>query len=541
MGASSSTEQVPIEQRELERQAASVGALPLLQNAFSTMSVPLSNSIPLDSLQQCFRLKYDDISCEGTKVHQCFTGLLDQFSLSTADLLFVSRDGGVSWIEFVRGYLRCCGRMPASSLLLTLFRVIAFSADKADCPLKLRFEFDSVEDGGKMSGSILPGELGMVLWLCWIMSWTARSGRHFEGKDDGCLPVLNHLVASAVSTCAETTSDFDAWRTEVFGSEVELDAGKIQTWALRTVPNLADCFSQFIHSKISKAARLERNEMGTRSSSTKDLSPAKTCEPHLLTCGRAWGISLSQGSKVSEEVLRICSPCKVDMIEEDLLYWSSLHGKGLNRFWSSIEGYHGPLLVLISAYWSKGSETDANGRKWVVGALTQQGFENRDGFYGTGGHLFAIHPVFNVFSPTGKEKNFLYSHLHRVGKVYEPHPKPVGIGFGGTIGNERIFIDEEFARLTVRHHAGDKTYQPGPLVPNQGFSLVEASIIEVEVWGLGGKRVRDMQTSYKKREELFTEQRRKVDLKTFASWEDSPEKLMMDMVSDPNRVHREDR
>lgn len=32
-----------------------------------------------------------------------------------------------------------------------------------------------------------------------------------------------------------------------------------------------------------------------------------------------------------------------------------------------------------------------------------------------------------------------------------------------------------------------------------------------------------------------------VDLKTFASWDDSPEKMMMDMVSDPNAVRREDR
>ena len=32
-----------------------------------------------------------------------------------------------------------------------------------------------------------------------------------------------------------------------------------------------------------------------------------------------------------------------------------------------------------------------------------------------------------------------------------------------------------------------------------------------------------------------------VDLKTFGNWEDSPEKMMMDMISDPNRVRREDR
>lgn len=86
--------------------------------------------------------------------------------------------------------------------------------------------------------------------------------------------------------------------------------------------------------------------------------------------------------------------------------------------------------------------------------------------------------------------------------------------------------------------------------------------------------MKQMQMSYKKREELFTEQRRKVihldhfgccceivdssvarkclivnacpsllqvDLKNFASWEDSPEKMMMDMMSDPNAVRRDDR
>lgn len=68
---------------------------------------------------------------------------------------------------------------------------------------------------------------------------------------------------------------------------------------------------------------------------------------------------------------------------------------------------------------------------------------------------------------TGKEKNYVYSHLHPTGRVYESHPKPVGIAFGGTTTNERVFIDEDFAKLTVRHHAMDKTYQPGSLFPNQ--------------------------------------------------------------------------
>jgi len=70
----------------------------------------------------------------------------------------------------------------------------------------------------------------------------------------------------------------------------------------------------------------------------------------------------------------------------------------MNRFWSSVEGYHGPLLLLISASSGKSSESS---RKWIIGALTQQGLENRDVFYGSGGCLYSIYPVFQVFSSSG--------------------------------------------------------------------------------------------------------------------------------------------
>lgn len=67
----------------------------------------------------------------------------------------------------------------------------------------------------------------------------------------------------------------------------------------------------------------------------------------------------------------------------------------------------------------------------------------------------------------GKEKNFVYSHLHPQIRVYEANPKPVGLAFGGTVGNERVFLDEDFSKIVVRHHAVDKTYQHGSLIPNQ--------------------------------------------------------------------------
>lgn len=47
----------------------------------------------------------------------------------------------------------------------------------------------------------------------------------------------------------------------------------------------------------------------------------------------------------------------------------------------------------------------------------------------------------------------------------------------------------------------------------QGYLPVEALVLDVEAWALGGKAAKEVQEAYKKREELFTDQRRKVKLK----------------------------
>ncbi|PSS31272.1 TLD domain-containing protein [Actinidia chinensis var. chinensis] len=537
MGASSSTEQVPAEQREAESLTASTGALPMLQKAFSVLADPQTNTIPLHSLQQCFGLVFENPTCEGTAIPPNFQGLLSHLGSSIVDLLFMTEKGGVSWIEFLRGYVKCCGRMSASTSFNGLFRILAMALAKAGLPEKLQFESD--DDGGKMSGFLMPVDVLMLLWMCYIMSWNYKNLVSFGGKDHG-LPDLSHLVFSAVLSCAEAGVELNPWDCDILSMDVQLPAAKIHLWALKTVPSLTDCLSGYVHGKLEKSFTSE-NKLDPSCSAAHDLSPIVECNTNLLNQGRAWAISLTLRSTLSGEITKASFPSYGDGTKDSILYRSSLHGKGLNRFWSNVEGYNGPMLILIAASSGDVHNDNGNVRRWILGALTHQAFENRDMFYGSSGSLYAISPVLNVFLPSGKEKNFVYSHLHPTGRVYDPHPKPVGLAFGGSIGNERISIDEDFAKVTVRHHAVDKTYQSGSLFPSQGFLPVEALILDVEVWGLGGRTTKEMQTSYKKREELFTDQRRKVDLKTFSNWEDSPEKMMMDMVSNPNRVQREDR
>ncbi|KAL2499403.1 TLD-domain containing nucleolar protein [Abeliophyllum distichum] len=534
MGQSSSTEQLSPELREVRALAASTGALPALEKAFSLLSDPNTNSIPLNSLQKCFDLTFENQISEQTGVQKELPVLLSHLGSAIVDLFFLADENGVSWIEFLRGYVKCCGRTVASTSFNNLFRVFSTTFSKAGLPVKLQFE--SYEDDCKTSGSLLPGDVLLLLRICWILLSDSRKLKLnlHKSRGDCSLPDMSHLVLSAIESCSEGGHELDYWDCIVSDLDIQLPAAKIHLWALKTVPNLADCFVQFVHARLCCSGTHEE-KLEPSCSSAHENSPTAIFNTNLLISSRAWAISLSQRSPIYEEIMKICFPSNADDINENLLYRSSLHGKGLNRFWSNVEGYKGPLLMLIAAH-----EADGNTRKWIIGALTHQGFENREMFYGTSGSLYAISPVFHVFSSSGKEKSFVYSHVHPTGR-YEAHPKPVGIAFGGSMGNERIFMDEDFARVTVRHHAVDKTYQHGSLFPNQGFLPLEASVLEVEVWGLGGKTPKEVQASYKKREEIFSQQRRNVDLKTFGNWEDSPEKMMMDMMSDPNAVRREDR
>ncbi|OVA12851.1 TLDc [Macleaya cordata] len=537
MGASSSTNQkASQEQQELESLATSTGGLPILQKAFSKLSDPQTNSIPLKSLQECFCLTFTNPMSKISPVPECFLKLLCQLGPAIVDLFFTVDKGGVHWIEFLRGYIRCCGRMSSSVSLNTLYRLYAGTSAKAGFPSKL--EFESEDDDSKISGYFMSSDVLMLLWMCWTMSWCSEFSKFSKHQAELDLPDVNHLILSAVTSCTEVSNDVNVWNCSISGLEVQLPAQKLHMWALTTVPSLAHCFTQYVHDRLQRCTTSEESE--TSSLSVGESSSTESHNTCLLTCGRAWAISLTLTSTLSKELLRACVTRGGDGELENLLYRSSLHGMGLNRFWSNVDGYHGPLLLLISASSIESCEGDSSAGSWVIGVLTQQGFENKNVFYGSSGYLYAISPIFHVYSPHGRDKNFVYSHLHSTG-VYEAHPKPAGVAFGGTPGNERILIDEDFARITVRHHAVDKTYRPGSLFPNQGYLPSEASITEVEVWGLGGEKVKEQQNAYRNREQLFTEQRRKVDLNSFGNWEDSPEKMMMDMVSDPNRPRREER
>uniref|UniRef100_A0A0D9WAS9 TLDc domain-containing protein n=1 Tax=Leersia perrieri TaxID=77586 RepID=A0A0D9WAS9_9ORYZ len=537
MGASASTgnpSPEAQEQREQEAIASASLALPLLRAAFSRSAGSLAEAL---SPPPPAAFRSDSPSPPPPPYFHDLVALIGPV---IASLFFSDAGNGGGWLGFLRGFNRCCARMPASQSLALLLRVYAAACADAGVPCGVQFhctdEGGADGDEGKVVGELAPGEIAVLLWMCWVMAWSGSAPRVSEGGKEGepvVLPDVTHLVLSALVSAGAVADDAGVWGWEVSGGGKGVKVQEFTSWVLSTAAGLANCLSRYVQERFRSCAADPVEERSVSTGNTSSCTP----DVYLLTRGRAWAISLSLRNMLSEKFL---SASVIGMDTEDLLYRSSVHGKGLSRFWSCVEGYKGPVLILLSAYSSGGENVDA-GRRWGIGILTGEGLENKDTFYGSSGFLCSTYPIFRMLPPSGKEKNFIYCHLHPQIRVYEAKPKAVGLGFGGTTGNERIFLDEDFSKLTVRHHAVDKTYQHGSLIPNQGYLPVEASVLDVEVWGLGGEATRRQQDVYKKREDIFSEQRRKVDLKTFGNWEDSPEKMMMDMVSDPNAVRREDR
>eukprot|EP00271_Cylindrocystis_brebissonii_P015872 TRINITY_DN38923_c0_g1_i1.p1 TRINITY_DN38923_c0_g1~~TRINITY_DN38923_c0_g1_i1.p1 ORF type:complete len:626 (+),score=123.83 TRINITY_DN38923_c0_g1_i1:253-2130(+) len=364
----------------------------------------------------------------------------------------------------------------------------------------------------------------------------------------------------------------------VGGGEERIPAQQVASWALAVLPGLANCLADFVEFRLIKEAPAEQITAADRVGGKKPGDPASSSEGlregessqeggepgegnmrrstsghggvsfGMLSTSTAWALGLSQRGAGETLLGLCCDPEGWRKYQPSLLYRASLHGRGITRFFNRVQGYTDCTLMLLSATTvpSAGSTEDMEGtagERWAMAAIVPTGFENRDTFYGGSSCcLVAMQPRFIPFRAQGRESNFVYSHAVLPGQGYRAVQRPQGIGFGGSVGKERIWLDEEFATISTRHHAVDNTFQKGELVPGQGYVSILSRVEEVELWGLGGGAAEEKLAAYQARQNLFTEQRAKIDLKKFAgNWEASPEKAMLDFVSDPSRPAREER
>lgn len=198
--------------------------------------------------QECFCLNTANLGAEESPISECFLKLLAHLGLSLVDLFFTTDKGGVCWVEFLRGYDKCCGRMPSSASLNNLCKLFYLTSIKAGIPSKLEFESD-VSDS-KISGYLLPSDVLMLFWMCWIMLQSSIILKSSKGKAAFLLPELNHLILSAVISCSESGEDLNTKDCDISTLKNHISIQKLHMWALTTVPGLAYCFTQYVRDRL---------------------------------------------------------------------------------------------------------------------------------------------------------------------------------------------------------------------------------------------------------------------------------------------------
>ncbi|CAK9209756.1 unnamed protein product [Sphagnum troendelagicum] len=537
MGSAASTSKGAEDQGivQLERRLQASGDLPFLQRAFSHLSASgsgsMSHSIPSMTLQDCFSLMPLKTRADSTVLV-----FISQLGPAISHNFFRTPSGQVDWPLFVTGFDRCCKQGLGADRLKSLLTL--FGDGESNGPLPGLH----LEENKDLVGFVTVDQVHDLLCLCWLMMCHARlrtsiklAGSANSNEMDITLPDLRPLYNSFY---AAATGSYPDKSTDVSSKE-EILVERLCSWILTVIPGISECMAQYVQAQLQRLGS-ENNEvslLSTRSAWQLQLG--------LLTSGTAWSIGLSSRDSSTKQLISAAYDLWGGSESyPSLIYRASNHGRGMNRFWTRVEGYKGPLLMLISATTKDGDESESvsKRKKWIVGALIPGGLDNKENFYGSSGCcLFAVAPNFLPLRSTGRETNYVYSYKKTPGTIYRSHPIPEGVGFGGSMGRERLWLDADFAFLTVHHHAVDKTYHSGALVPGQGYAAVQGEVGEVEVWGLGGTDADEQQAKFQHRENLFAEQRRKVDLKSFGNWQDSPEAAMMDMVSNPQKAAREER
>lgn len=200
--------------------------------------------------QKCFDLTFESFVSDQHVVYKESSLFFTHLGSTIIDLFFVADKDGVNWLEFLRGYTKCCGRMVASTLFNNLFRVFSMTCSKAGLPVDLQFEL--YDDDCKISGLLSPHDILILLSICWIFSWDSRTLKLNSANSKGkcSLPDISHLVLSAVESCTEDGLELDFWDSIVSELDIRFPAAKVHLWALKSIPNLADCFVQFVHARL---------------------------------------------------------------------------------------------------------------------------------------------------------------------------------------------------------------------------------------------------------------------------------------------------
>jgi TLD len=201
------------------------------------------------------------------------------------------------------------------------------------------------------------------------------------------------------------------------------------------------------------------------------------------------------------------------------LYTSASDGLSFNRLQNALLGYGGPTCIIIRAVVDEYDDNDDMDHDdadhytegGIFGAVSASPWKESKDFYGTSDcFLFQLSPITAVYRPTSVARNVdssskNYTTTHKgttaTGKTKSSGPNYMycnpsarskgydglahGIGFGGTVDQPRLFLDETLEQC----YAGsqDWTFENGALLPPSNNRRKQYFQVDsLEVWGVGG-------------------------------------------------------
>lgn len=211
-----------------------------------------------------------------------------------------------------------------------------------------------------------------------------------------------------------------------------------------------------------------------------------------------WPVLTTKSVLRREDVFAL-SLCEETLQRRWCLLYDVSHGRSFERLRFDVIGYNGPTLWIIR-------DTDGN----VFGAYASCAWKDGSkSFFGDpNAFLFSARPQFNVLRTSGdvQEENYMYMNMNGYGV---PH----GIGFGGSVGNFRLFIDAEFGtERCYERTRGITTFERGRLRKADDRDFM---IDSLEVWGLGGDDAASAQRNARDDAAMLRAQARKVDKARF--------------------------
>lgn len=308
-----------------------------------------------------------------------------------------------------------------------------------------------------------------------------------------CTQVVSSIVCALMKDCHV---DVDVSEPLSNRSNWKVDYDRAKSWISSNMPKAADVLLALVRLTISNPLSSNANDM---------------VKKHYQRAA-------PQPDGVDMEKSTLWSPTMIWTMHQyytlkginafKLLYSSTTHGRSFNRFIHHVVGYKAETMFIITT--TKGE---------IFGAFVATPWEMSSSYWSNSNcYLFGVSPVLSIRHATSNaQPNYCYFFTNK--KSFTG--KPVGIGFGGTPGNFRLWIDEDLLTGTIR--TMDPSYENGLISPNPVFDIAS-----IEVWGSCTEYAQQQLIRERKLRDKDAERARKAIAKD--GWNEGADKFIMDLV-----------